>query len=136
MAKTSNKEQEEYNKQRIVDINLVLQYMQQLDINKEYFTDIGEGHLRGLASLKDELTFISKQKYDKDMLKAREESSGLQVMYSNLKYDNEQLNEAFLQRDKENAKLQKEYDTLNEFHIKTVKGFYAKSKKKKSWLKW
>jgi len=69
MTKKSKNEQQDINKERIIDINLVLQYMSAYDINKEYFTELGEGHLRGLGSVKDEIKFISKDKYNKLLLK-------------------------------------------------------------------
>jgi len=63
MVKKKN-EQAEYNKERLVDINLILQYMESLDVTKEYFTELGEGHLRGLGSVKDEIKFISKKGFN------------------------------------------------------------------------
>jgi len=92
--KTKNKEQEDFNKERIVDINLVLQYMQNFDITKEYFTEIGEGHLRGLASVKDELRFVSKEDYKK--LKNKDKS---------LKVSVKELKSSILSLEEENKKL-------------------------------
>ena len=63
--KTKNKETDNYNRERLVDINLILQYMESLDVTKEYFTELGEGHLRGLASVKDEIKFINIDLYNK-----------------------------------------------------------------------
>ncbi len=92
--KTKNKEQEEYNKERIIDINLILQYMETLDINKDYFTELGEGHLRGLASVKDEMKFVSQEMYDK-----------LTIDYTHLLVKIEQLT-------KENSELKDKYNDL------------------------
>ena len=65
MKKKQLSEQDEINKERLVDINLILQYMETLDVTKEYFTELGEGHLRGLASAQDEVKFVDKKLYDK-----------------------------------------------------------------------
>jgi len=92
--KTINKELDEYNKERIIDINLTLQYIKSLDIEKEYFTDIGIGHLRGLASLKDELKFISIHKYN-----------DLQQKYNNIQ-------SKLMLTSKENKKLKEEIEQL------------------------
>lgn len=64
MAKIQNKEQETQNKERLVDIVLILQYMKSLDVNNEFFTDKGEGFIEGLASVKDEIAFVDKELYE------------------------------------------------------------------------
>jgi len=61
----SNHEQDKINRERLVDIVLVIQYMKELDISKEFFTDRGEGFIEGLVSSCDEIKFIHQDKYDK-----------------------------------------------------------------------
>jgi len=64
-----NKEQEDYNKERIIDINLVIKLMEDYQLSSELFTDKGRGYLEGLASQTDEIKFVSKDKYDKLVIK-------------------------------------------------------------------
>ena len=63
--KKADNEQDDINRERLIDIVLIIEHMEALQIDKEFFTDEGIGFLKGLASVKDEIKFVSKAKYDK-----------------------------------------------------------------------
>jgi len=91
MAKKSN-EQEAINKERLIDIVLIMEYIKAYDLNHDFFTDKGEGFLEGLVSLKDYIKFVSKAKYDKDVLKAQDMYTNINIEYNRLNNENKKLN--------------------------------------------
>jgi hypothetical protein len=106
MVKKNNNEQEDINRNKIIDIVLVVQYMKDLDINNEFFTDKGDGFIEGLASVKDEIEFVSKDYHLKEMIKVHTTKNELETNYNDLK---EKINEEYVSKDYHNKELQKSY---------------------------
>ncbi len=100
--------------------------MESFDINKEYFTELGEGHLRGLASLRDELVFVSKEKYD-DLEK---ELTELKNLWNDYKKDYKTIRDQEERTSIDNKELFERNAELFEENIRLRRQL----KNKKSWF--